>query len=242
MGIAGILFDKDGTLVDFDATWGGAAHAVMHAMSAGDAGLVARLAEAMHFLPAERRFRPTSPMIAGSTADYADIWANILGRVSDAAFAAEIDRRFGIETLAHLLPVGEPVVVFAALKARGLRLGIATNDAEASARGQCDKLGLSPYLDFVAGYDTGHGGKPEPGMILAFARLIGVSPARVALVGDSVHDLDAARAAGAQAVAVLTGPACREVLEPHADHVIDGLGDLVGLLPALDATCAGAPA
>ncbi len=237
MSLAGILFDKDGTLVDFDATWGGATHAVMQAMTTGRPEIYARLAEAMHYLPAERRFLPTSPMIAGSTADYVGTWATILDRVSDAALFDEIDRRFGVEGLANLLPLGDPAVVFAVLRARGLHLGIATNDAEASARSQCDRLGLTPHLSFIAGYDSGYGVKPEPGMAVAFARLVGVPPRRIALVGDSVHDLEAARAAGAVAVAVLTGPAARAALEPHADHVIDGVADLVGLLPALDAEC-----
>ena len=57
--------------------------------------------------------------------------------------------------------------------ARGFRLGIATNDAETSARAQAESLGLLPFLDFIVGYDSGHGGKPEPGMVTAFARRIG---------------------------------------------------------------------
>jgi len=53
------------------------------------------------------------------------------------------------------------------------------------------------------------------------------------MVGDSRHDLDCARAAGAIAVAVLSGPAERGALEPHADFVIEHIGDLPGLLAEL---------
>jgi phosphoglycolate phosphatase len=48
----------------------------------------------------------------------------------------------------------------------------------------------------------------------------------VALIGDSTHDLHAARAAGAVAIAVLSGPASRDALAPHADYVIESILDL----------------
>ena len=234
MMLAGILFDKDGTLVDFDATWGRATHAVMADMSRSDSAVYAKLAASMHFLAEERRFLPTSPMIAGSTSDYVHLWAEALGRACDQALFDELDRRFSIEALENLMALGDPVALFALLRQRGLRLGIATNDAEASARAQANKLGLSPFLDFVAGYDSGHGGKPDPGMVQAFARCLGAEPQRIALVGDAIHDLEAARAAGALAVAVLSGPASRAVLAPHADHVIDSIADLPAWLDRLE--------
>ena len=236
MKVAGILFDKDGTLVDFDATWGAAAHAVMTSMSRGDSTVYAKLAAAMHYLAKERRFLPTSPMIAGSTADYAHLWAEALGRPNDADLAGELDRRFGLEALEALVAVGRPAEVFAELRHRGFRLGLATNDAEASARAQAKRMGLMPYLEFVVGYDSGHGGKPEPGMVIAFARQIGAAPDRIALVGDSVHDLVAARAAGALAIAVLSGPAERSLLEPYADRIIADIAELPALLQASEMT------
>lgn len=232
MTLKGILFDKDGTLVDFDATWGTACHAVLHRVCAGDAGRMAAIAEAMHFRLADRRFLPSSPMIAGSTADYSHAWAEVLGRANDAALMGEMDRLFQEEALAALVPIGAPHDIFPLLRACGLSLGLATNDAEASARSQLARLGVLDDLDFIAGYDSGYGGKPAPGMVQAFIDAIGAAPGEVALVGDSLHDLEAARAAGARAIAVLSGPATRADLEAHADHVI---GSIEGLLPLLEA-------
>lgn len=120
-----------------------------------------------------------------------------------------------------------------ALHARGLKLGLATNNSEASGRAQIAALGLDGFLDFVAGYDTGHGAKPAAGMVLAFADHLGVTPGQIAMVGNSAHDMTAARAAGALAIAVLTGPAAREVLEPLADHIIAGIEDLPALIDLL---------
>ncbi len=72
-------------------------------------------------------------------------------------------------------------------------------------------------------------------MVLAFARHLGVRPDRIAMIGDSCHDLHAARGAGALAVAVLTGPAGREELAPDADHVVDDISALPALFARLAA-------
>ena len=228
--LAGILFDKDGTLIDFQETWGPTVHAMIVALAKGDPGLVAAQAAALHFSLEEKRFRPTSPIVAGSTADYGGTWGAALGRTDIDTLRAEIDAISAVESLKALAPIDEPVAVFVALRAMGLRIGVATNDSEQSARRQIGALGVADYVDFVAGYDTGHGGKPEPGMVLAFAKLLDVAASEIAMVGDSLHDLDAARGAGALGIAVLSGPADRTALEPHADFVIKHIGELPALI------------
>lgn len=231
---AGVLFDKDGTLVDFHLTWGPAVHAMIVALAGGDPALMRAQAEALHFSIETMRFRDSSPLVAGSTADYGLGWANALGRTDLAALKAEIDALSAAESLRSLTPIVETPVVFAALRAAGLRLGVATNDTEASARRQIEALGIGRDVEFVAGYDSGHGGKPDPGMVHAFADWLGAPTSRIALVGDSLHDIAAARAAGAVAVAVLSGPAGRAALEPCADHVIAHIGELPALLERLE--------
>ncbi len=234
MSIAAVLFDKDGTLIDFDGTWGPAFHAIIHALAKGEPRAVRAQADALHFSLDDKRFRATSPIIAGSSASYGRLWGEAIGRVDHAALRQEINSLSAAESIKSLTPIGRPGEVFAALIARGLRLGVATNNSEASARRHIEALGLSAKVEFIAGYDSGHGGKPEPGMVLAFARLIGVEPREVALVGNSIHDLHAARAAGALAIGVLSGPAGREELAPHADHIIADIGALPALLAALE--------
>jgi phosphoglycolate phosphatase len=81
-------------------------------------------------------------------------------------------------------------------------------------------------FDFIAGFDSGFGCKPGPDPLLAFAEAMGLDPADVLMVGDSLHDLHAARAAGMRAVAVLTGVAGKEVLAPHAEAVLPHIGHL----------------
>ncbi len=234
--LKGILFDKDGTLIDFDRTWGPAAYEVMRTLAEGDAQKFEALARVSEFLIPERRFLPSSPLVAGSSASYGPLWAQALGRPAGPALYAEMDELFRYWGLESLAPIGEPLAVATELAKRGLKLGIATNDAESSGRDQALALGMGDLIAFVAGYDSGFGGKPGPGMVLAFAEHAGLRPEEVGMVGDSLHDLHAARAAGARAILVLTGPlgpAARPDLEPHADWVVDSIADLPALLDRL---------
>ena len=82
------------------------------------------------------------------------------------------------------------------------------------------------YFDFIAGYDSGHGAKPGPGQMMAFADHVQIPVADIAMIGDSTHDLRAGRAAGMVCVGVLTGMADHATLAPFADVVLPDIGHL----------------
>ena len=227
--IQALLFDKDGTLIDFDLTWGRASYAVMRTMAQGDPARLAALVAINHYDVAQQRIRETSPLLAGSSALYGPLWAEALDRPAGPALYGEMDRLFAQEGLANLTALPDVEATLRQWAGAGYRLGIATNDNERSARLQLDALGWSDLFSFIAGYDSGFGSKPDPGMVTAFADATGLEANQIAMIGDSHLDLFAAKAAGTLAVCVLTGPsgsALRETLAPHADLVIDALGDL----------------
>ena len=88
-------------------------------------------------------------------------------------------------------------------------------------------LRVDDLIDFYAGYDSGHGLKPGPGMPDAFAAATGLAVRDTVMVGDSIHDLGAGRAAGcAAAIGVLTGPATEAELSGEADVVLPSVADL----------------
>ncbi len=224
--IRAILFDKDGTLVDFDRTWGRAAGAVMHRITGGDAARRRRLEEVSHYVPEERRFLASSPLLAGSSGQFGPLWAEVLERPATEDLFNEINVLFGEEGRRFLTPIGTPAQTLGRLSAGGLPLGIGTNDTEANARVQAELLGLGPLLTGIYGYDSGHGAKPGPGMVEAFARDAGLPVETVALVGDTRHDLLAARAAGAIAVLVRSGPGPVDAFADEADFILDDVEEL----------------
>ena len=225
----GILFDKDGTLFDFHATWSVWGHAVIHDLSGGDLAVMSRVAAEAHYDLDARRFRPTSPVIACTNREVAECLARALpGRVVD-----EIEQQL-TQSAEHapLTPAVPLAPYLKGLAARGLRLGVMTNDTEYGARAHLGAAGVLEHFDFVAGFDSGFGAKPEPGPLLAFARAVALEPARVVMVGDSAHDLIAGRAAGMQCVGVLTGTATRADLAPLADVVLPDIGHIPDWLTA----------
>ncbi|MEM9147525.1 MAG: HAD family hydrolase [Pseudomonadota bacterium] len=226
-----LLFDKDGTLLDFDATWGAVTEAVI-ARIAPDAALGDRMAELAGYDRGARRFRPGSPIVAGATTDTAEIWAPLLNGRSISEIADHIDAVVAeITGPDTLVPAVEDMpVLLSDLRRAGLALGIATHDSQANAQFHIEALGLARAFSFIAGYDSGHGLKPGPGMLMAFSQAVAVPANQIAVVGDSVHDLGMARSGGALAIGVLTGPAEHADLAPHADHVLPSIGALPALL------------
>lgn len=230
MPISAILFDKDGTLFDFQLTWGAWATAALAELSGGDDVLLAAMADMLGYDTSTRKFRPDSFVIAGTSGEIADALASLLpGRTRDEILI-EVDR-----LAASVIPVeAVPLDPFLTkLRALGYPLGIATNDSEAVARSNLDHCQIRHHFDFVVGADSGHGGKPGPGMLTAFARHTGLPATEIAMVGDSLHDLKAGRAAGMVNVAVLTGVATEAELAPFADHVLPDVGHLPEVLGGL---------
>ncbi|MBK5928784.1 HAD family hydrolase [Rhodobaculum claviforme] len=225
--ILGVIFDKDGTLYDFEATWGAWTRDLIAALSDGDGGLAARLAAAIGFDTARGCFDPASPVIAGTSDEAADLIAPLLPQLPRAALIARMSQA---ATAAPLVEAAPLAPLLAGLRGRGLRLGVATNDTEASARAHLASSGVGAAFDFIAGFDSGYGAKPGPGMLLGFADAMGLAPGAVVMVGDSRHDLLAGRAAGMRTLGVLTGPARTEALAPLADAVLPDIGHLPGWL------------
>jgi phosphoglycolate phosphatase len=218
----GVIFDKDGTLFDFRQSWGGWVSALVRSLGR-DAAAAEALAGRIGYELSALSFHAHSPVIAGTAEDIADALLPGLPGMTREALIGRMN------ALAETTPMAEAVPLAPALTAlrdRGLRLGVATNDSEAPARAHLAAHGVDRLFDFVAGYDSGYGPKPGPGMLLAFSGRFALEPARVAMVGDSRHDLMAGRAAGMRTVAVLTGVAEAGDLAPLADVVLRDIGEL----------------
>lgn len=218
--IEGLVFDKDGTLFDFRKSWGGWARGLLSELSR-DEDHADQMGRAIGFNLKNGDFAPDSPVIAATAADIALALSPHLPHQSAAEITSHINAQAALAPMAPAVPL---YPLFSGLKARGLKIGLATNDTETAARAHLTAHGILELFDFVSGYDSGHGPKPAPGMCRAFAHQLGLNPARCAMVGDSLHDLHSGKAAGMTAIAVLTGIATRAELEQDADVVLPDIG------------------
>jgi len=230
--IRGIVFDKDGTLFDFNATWGAWSQGMLMELASGDPALMAKLAEVMGFDTDRQNFRRGSIVIAETTAFVANAILPYLSGISLDDLVARMKSMSSHVPQIQAAPL-QPLMT--GLKADGFRLGVVTNDNEAPARAHLEGAGIDGMIDFVAGYDSGHGIKPEPAPLLAFCAATGLLPDHCVMIGDSLHDLHAGRAAGMATVGVLTGPASAADLAPMADVVLPSIADLPKWLAARNA-------
>ena len=234
MKIAGILFDKDGTLLDYHRTWMPVNREAALRAAGGDKALSERLLALAGYDTAAGRVRADSPLAAWSTAEIAELWASELPAASGAELTPMMEAIFVGGSEANAVPVTDLAALFGRFKARGLVLGVATHDSHAGAKGSLAPFGVLEQLDFVAGYDSGHGTKPGPGMVQGFCAATGLRPGDVAVVGDNLHDLHMGRSAGAALViGVLTGTSAADDLTADADHVLDDIDALEALLEGL---------
>ena len=104
--------------------------------------------------------------------------------------------------------------------AAGWRLAVCTNKMERSSRLLLGKLGVADRFAFVCGQDTFGVGKPDPRPLLGTIRAVGGELKRAAIVGDSLTDVETARAAGAPVVLVDFGYSDVPVAELKPDRVI----------------------
>jgi phosphoglycolate phosphatase len=230
--IAGLLFDKDGTIIDFYKTWVPINRDMALEAAGGDLELARQLLRAGGHDPDTDIIAPSAALAASSVEAIADCFALTLKHRAPADLLAIITRNFRDGGAKYAVLIDGVAERVKALAARGYRLGIATNDTldgmHASLGRHADLMGL---FKFHAGSDSGYGSKPLPGMGIAFAEAMGLAPASCAMIGDTLHDLEMARLAGfGLRVGVLTGSSFREHLAPHADFVIDSVCDLPDLL------------
>ncbi len=117
------------------------------------------------------------------------------------------------------------------LKDAGYKLGCVTNKAEAFTHPLLKDLGIFDYFESVVSGDTLEKKKPDPLPLLFSAEKLGVSAQDSLMLGDSISDVKAARAAGFQIICMSYGYNHGvDIHESNPDVVIDSMAELKSLL------------
>ena len=110
------------------------------------------------------------------------------------------------------------------MRAAGFHLAVVTNKATRFVQPHLAQAGIAEYFEVVVGGDDAAAKKPDAAPLLLAAQRLGVRPARMLMVGDSVNDVGAARAAGSPVVVVPYGyNEGLPVQSLAADGIVDSL-------------------
>jgi phosphoglycolate phosphatase len=222
----GILFDKDGTLFDYAKSWSAINLDAARLAASGDEALRVRLLERGGADPETGLATADTLLAAGNAAEIAAAWVAHGSPLETVELTHALDDLFR-EAVSRMAPVTDQPGLFAGLKAHGARIGIASSDGAAAVADTVRHFGLTGLVDFIAGYDSGHGYKPEAGMFTAFCAACRLEPHEVAMVGDNLHDMEMGRRGGAGwRIGVLTGTGTRQTLTPASDMVLDSIEGL----------------
>lgn len=233
MAVRGILFDKDGTLLDLGGTWLPPYRQAAEFLSGltDCTGMADSLMKAGGYDPDTGKWMLDSTLASGSNDEVLEVWEGRLGFPLPADTRAYIRETFFHASVRHVPAVDDLAGLIHGLRRRGLVLGLATMDDEAGARTMLKQFGLVESFGFVCGADSGFGVKPDPGMVHAFSDACALRLDDIMVVGDSPRDLHMARNAGAGvAVGVLSGAHDGEQLACDADILLDSIADLPRVL------------
>jgi phosphoglycolate phosphatase len=208
-----VIYDLDGTLID----------------SAKDMQMAVSHVLADHGLPAVTEDDVRIFMGQGSKVTMGKAFAKYGKALDEATLTAvtkEFVRYYEADPISHTVAfegVADVVAHFARL---GLKQGVCTNKFETPSRMILEHLKLMPPIADVAGADTFPVRKPDPRHILMLLARMGRDPKRTVMIGDSIHDVEAAHGAGLPAVLVSWGYTATPAHELGAEAVIQRFGAL----------------
>jgi phosphoglycolate phosphatase len=219
--LKGVLFDLDGTLLD---TASDIAHALNLAL--GEYGIAAFPVSEVTLMVG----RGSPILIERATA--------ARGRTfSDKERAAILDRFFHYygeleeQGKSEALPYPGAADALRRLHTAGIKVAVVTNKHHRFASALMQNLKLSPWIDLIVGGDTCERRKPDPQPLLFACASLGFTAPDALMVGDSINDVSAARAAGIPVVCVPYG--YNEGRDPRTldcDAMVETLSELPALV------------
>jgi phosphoglycolate phosphatase len=203
--IDAILFDKDGTLIDFASLWLAWLDALLDTLGETVTVPIQRsdLASAVGADLISRTHDAGGPLAVGSNSEVRLVlaqrlyvsglrWEQACAAVESASRA--VDTWLSEESLID--PAAGVLDFIGRARELGVRMGVVTADDQERTLRHLELLGLRDSIEVVIGADTVSSGKPDPEGVLLACRLLGVAPDRALLVGDTTSDMAAATAAG----------------------------------------------
>ncbi|MBQ9730476.1 MAG: HAD family hydrolase [Clostridia bacterium] len=227
MPIKAVLFDKDGTLLDFDALWVPVAERAFRSVLSAYGVRETLLKELLSAIGVSGGKTAVEGLLCGGTYGQIGEAAHaVLAKVNPALKVEEVTERT-VRAFHEYMESVPPTPscknlrgVLCALKNRGLKLAVVTSDDAVCTQKCLQGLGIEDVFDRVFTDDGVHPPKPDPYYLSAFCALEGLSPAEVAMVGDTPTDMLFARNGGARGIALAKTAENAAVLSRYTSEVL----------------------
>jgi phosphoglycolate phosphatase len=231
-----VIFDKDGTLLDFKETWTGIIKEFLLTLEKRmpvTLILKGRIENALGIFVDEKMIDGKGALAMGTFTEcntlltYSiyregvrwDIAQGIVKEVGKQAFSSEVRKK-------HVQPAQGAIELLKKLKSRGVHSAVATNDKESDALIDMEYIGALPYLDLVIGADSVERSKPCPDMVEKICSSLGKDPRKSILIGDTTMDALLGKNSGVMLTVGVSGIVSEMELAEHMDVVISSLEEI----------------
>jgi len=233
-----IIFDKDGTLIDFDAMWGGWVVYVAEQLQAvSGLDVHAAFYSAMGYDEKNKKVLPQGKLASRPMAQLYQLTVEVMQSLGLNAKQAErvVEQAWWIPDPVMLSkPLTDLWTLFSSLRTHGIQIAIATADDRAPTQAMIEAFDIEEFITTMVCADDGIPPKPAPDTMLTICERMKVDPSKVMVVGDTTADLKMARAAGAGlAVGVLSGVSASNDLIHYADVLIESVDELHAYVEAM---------
>jgi phosphoglycolate phosphatase len=226
-----IIFDKDGTLIDFNAMWGNwTLHLADRLQASIELDVRQALYECYGYDMAHRKILPDGKLTCTPMWRLRELMVEILASfgIPAAEASCAVAKAWHVPdpvTLAK--PFTDLQKLFLNIHKLGIKIAIATTDDSDPTCTMLEAFGVKDFVTTMVCADDGIPAKPAPDMVTTICQRMNVHPCDVMVVGDTVADLQMARSAGAgYVIGVLSGVGSLSNLTPLADILIDTIDTL----------------
>ncbi len=223
-----IIFDKDGTLIDFNAMWGGWALVLADQLQQAS-GINVRdaLCNAFGYDQSAKKVLAHGMMAASPMGKLRQLTVEVMKAQGLSAEQAEriVEEGWCIpDPVISAKQFTDTWTLFSNLHRQNIKIGIATSDDRAPTQAMIEAFDIEDFITTMVCADDGIPSKPAPDMVTTICQRLSIEPSKVMVIGDTTSDLKMGRAAGAGlVVGVLSGVSAAKDLIPLADVIIDSV-------------------